>query len=130
MKTTTNPTTQAGRRYLAEFGISMTAYAAVCLFWMFHGASGHWRIAIALLAMVPAVFVFAAIVRWILHTDEMFRRITVESLALSGGATALIALTYGLLEGAGFPKQSAMWIYTIFMIGWIVASFFVRRRYK
>jgi len=130
MKNTTNPTTRATRRYLVEFGILMTAYVATCLFWMFHGVRGPWPIAIALAAMIPLVFVFAAIVRFLLRTDEFIRKTTVESLAISGGATALIAVTYGLLEAAGFPKQSAWWTYSVFMIGWLVAQPFVRRRYK
>jgi hypothetical protein len=130
MKTTINPTTRALRRYFVEFGIFMSAYVAVCLFWMFHGANGHERIAIALLAMIPIIFVFAAIVRYLLRTDEFDRKVTVESLALAGGATALIAATYGLLEASGFPKQSAWWTYSVFMIGWGVAKFFVLRRYK
>jgi hypothetical protein len=130
MTNTTNPITQARRRYLFEFGIFMTAYVAVCLFWMFHGINGHERIAIALLAMIPIVFVFAAMVRYVLRTDEFDRKVTVESLALAGGATALIAATYGLLEAAGFPKQSAWWTYSVFMIGWIVAKVIVLRRYK
>jgi hypothetical protein len=130
MTNTTNPITQARRRYLFEFGIFMTAYVAVCLFWMFHGINGHERIAIALLAMIPIVFVFAAMVRYVLRTDEFDRKVTVESLALAGGATALIAATYGLLEAAGFSKQSAWWTYSVFMIGWIVAKVIVLRRYK
>jgi hypothetical protein len=129
-KTTTNPTTRAGRRYLVEIAIFMTAYAAICLFWLFHGASGHSRIAIALLAMIPAVFAFAAIVRYLLRTDEFFRKLLVESSAIAGGATALLALMYSLLEGAGFPKQHAIWTYSTFMIIWLVASLFIRRRYK
>jgi multisubunit Na+/H+ antiporter MnhB subunit len=130
MTNTTNPTTQARRRYLFEFGIFMAAYVSVCLVWMFHGASGHGRIAIALLAMIPIFFVFAAMVRYVLRTDEFDRKVSVESLALAGGTTALIAAIYGLLEGAGFPKQSAWCTYAVFMIGWIIAKFLVLRRYK
>jgi multisubunit Na+/H+ antiporter MnhB subunit len=130
MKTNNNPTTRAGRRYLFEFGIFMTVYVAVCLFWMFHGASGHTRIAIALAAMIPIVFVFAAIIRYLLRTDEFIRKTTTEAAAIAGGATALITLMYSLLEGAGFPKQHAIWTYSTFMIIWLVALPFVLRRYK
>ncbi len=132
MKNSINPTVQAYRRYLIEFGIAMAAYVVVISIccWFAHDLNGGWRIAIVLLPIIPVGFIFASIVRFLFRTDEFIRKATVESLALAGGATALIAATYGLLEAAGFPKQSAWWTYAAFMIGWIIASPFVWRRYK
>jgi hypothetical protein len=110
----------------------MVAYVIVVFLsrWMWHTANGPWQTVIALLPMIPAVFVFVSIVRYLLATDELRRRIAVDSLALAGGATALIAVTYGLIEGEGLPRPSAWWTYAAFMVSWMVSGYFVRRRYQ
>jgi|CZKI01.1.fsa_nt_gi hypothetical protein len=132
METYSNPTSRAVQRYYWQFGLSMAAYVIVILLsrWMWHNANGRWQTVVALFPMIPAVFVFASIVRYLLATDELLRRIAVVSLALAGGATALIAVTYGLLEGDGLPRPSAWWTYGVFMVSWIISSYFVRRRHQ
>ena len=134
--TTWNPVTRATRRYFLEFWISMTAYVAVMWLsrWLLHGrmrgASEAQQIAIALLPVIPTILLFAAIVRLVRRTDEFLRQVCVDSLAIAGGATALLAVTYGLIEGERFPHLSAWWTYVTFMVAWLVASWFVRRRYQ
>jgi hypothetical protein len=127
-----NPANQAGRRYAVEFGVSIVAYVIVIflsrLLW--HAASGGWQVAIALVPLVPIAFVVAAMARYLGGTDELQRRKIVDSLALAGVATALLALSYGLMEGEGLPRPSAWWTYATFMVSWIGAAFFVSRRFQ
>ena len=132
MESYSNPTIRAARRYYWQFGLSMAAYVIVVFLsrWMWHDANGRWQTVVALFPMIPAVFVFASIVRYLLATDELMRRIAVISLALAGGATALIAVTYGLLEGDVLPRPSAWWTYSVFMVSWIISSYFVRRHHQ
>lgn len=131
-----NPVRRAFRRYLFEFGASMAAYVVViCIrHWLLFGpmreAGEEWRTAVALLPFIPTVFVFAAVVRLLRRTDELYRRICIDSLAIAGGATALLAITYGLIESDQFPHLSAWWTYVTFMMAWLVAQFFVRRQYQ
>ena len=128
----TNPTSQAQRRYLTEFTIAMIAYVIV-LFGTriyFRNLTGPLETVVALLPMVPVLFVFIAVVRWIAGTDEFQRRIAVESLAMAGGVTALLALTYGFVEGDPLPRPSAFWVWGVFATAWLVASFVLRRRYQ
>jgi hypothetical protein len=114
----------------------MTAYVATITFsrWLLHGpmrtASPGWQYAIALLPLIPTLLLFGAIVRHVLGVDELYRRVQVDSLALAGGATALIAVSYGLIEGDHVPKLSAWWTFSTFMVAWLIATFFVRRRYQ
>ena len=114
----------------------MAGYIAVmCLRgWLLHGplrnSNALIQYSVALLPIIPTAFLFAAIVRVVRGTDEMLRRITIESLALAGRATALLAVTYGLIEDDRVPRLSAWWTYCVFMLAWIVAGFFVRRRYQ
>jgi hypothetical protein len=126
-----NPAKRAAGRYLIEFGLSIAAYVVVILIsrLLWHNASGGWQTAIAVMPMIPVAFVVAAIARFLSGTDELQRRKIVESLALAGVATALVAFTYGLVEGEGLPRPSAWWTFVTFMVAWIAAAFFVRRRF-
>ena len=132
MEAQSNPTTKAARRYYWQFGLSMVAYVIVIFLsrMLWHTADGSWQTVVALLPMIPAIFIFVSIVRFLLATDELLRRIAVNSMALAGGATALIAVTYGLLEGDRLPRPSAWWTYAVFMVSWFVAGVVVRRRFQ
>jgi len=132
MKTSQNPTTRARQRYYWEFGFSIAGYVALIFLSrsIWSQTAPSWRIPVALLPILPMIFVFAAVVRYVVRMDELERQVLVQSLALAGGATALLSVTYGLLEGAPLPHPSAWWTYSVFMTGWLVSYFFVRRRYQ
>jgi hypothetical protein len=133
MKTPSNPTTIANRRYALEFTLSMLAYAVVLIISIKainHGLPPALKLLFALLPVVPVAFVFAAIVRYMGSIDELQRRIHIESLALAAGITALLAITYGFLETVGLPRLSAWYMYAAVMIAWLVAQPFVARRYR
>ncbi|HMD55069.1 MAG TPA: hypothetical protein VKJ65_11020, partial [Phycisphaerae bacterium] len=115
-----NPVKRAYRRYSIQFGIAMVLYVAAI--WISngllyglhpheHGPMQHagegWKITIALLPLIPMFMVFAAVFRLVLRIDELQRRIYVDSLAIAGGVTALLAVTYGLIEGDFIPRPSA-----------------------
>ena len=126
----TNPTTQATRRYAVEFTVSMVAYVLILLgsvYLLNHGAHGALMIIVALLPVLPLAAVFAAVVRWILTTDEYQRQTIVTALAIAGGATAMLAVTYGFLENIGFPKMSVWITFVIFSSIWGIATSIVRR---
>ena len=110
----------------------MAAYVVLIFFsrWIWPQVPPSWRILIALLPVIPTIFVFVAIVRFTMAMDELQRNIVVHSLALAGGATALLSVTYGLLEGQVLPRPSAWCTYAVFMVCWLVASKFVSRRYR
>ena len=133
MEKALNPTTQAVRRYFLEFGLSMTAYAvALCAsIFLFSRVNGVWRIVVVLLPIIPVGLVFAAGVRFLLRTDELERQIIIISLAMAGGVTALLSVTYGFLEAFRFlPRPSAWLTWATFMLSWAIASTFVRRRFR
>ena len=129
-----NPSTKAFRTYSGISGLSMIAYVIAIIvsrnFLNTHPGHGPVFFAIALLPLPAAIFVFVAVVRFILATDELQRRILVNSLALAGGVTALLAVTYGLIEGDDLPNPSAWCTYIVFMTSWLIAAFFVRDHYR
>ena len=132
MKVTQNPVTRTRHRYYWEFGLAIAGYVALVLLSrsIWHQIPQNWRVVVALSPMLPMALVFAAVVRHIIAMDELERQVLVKSLALAGGLTALIAVTYGLLEGGPLPRPSAWWTYSVFMLGWMISYFFVRRRYQ
>lgn len=128
----TNPTALANRRYVLQLVVCMLAYVAVLVpaMWLLnHGIEGGLKVAVAIAPAVPVAFVFLAVLRYFAATDEFQRRLMVESLAIAGGITALLAVTYGFLENAGLPYLSAWWTYTTFMAAWLIARLFVSRTY-
>jgi len=128
----TNPTTQAQRRYLIEFTIAIVAYFVVLFATRiaFRSLSGPWEPVVALLPVVPVIAVFVAVVRWLQATDEFNRRIIVDSLAIAGGITALLAATYGFAESDLLPRPSAWWTWCVFMFAWAICAMILRRRYQ
>ena len=95
-----------------------------------HDTLTPWQLAVALIPVLPVIGLFIAIVRLLLATDELMRRIYIDSLAIAGGITALLAVSYGLIESPGIPNLSAWWTWTVFMISFGIATGFVRRRYR
>jgi len=132
MNNMTNPAIRAVRRYYCEFSVSAIAYVITILLsrTYYNQVPTQWQALVALVPIIPVVFVFIAIVRFVNGTDEMQGRIIVNSLALAGGATALLAATYGLLEGDILPPPSAWLTYITFMVSWLIAGLYVRCRYQ
>ena len=132
MRATTNPTTQAQRRYLFEMAIALAAYLAILFTtrYFFRAASGPWEWVVALLPVLPVIGILVAVLRWLAGTDEFNRRLIVDALAIAGGTTALLAATYGFLEGSPLPRPSAWWTWTVFMVTWLVVTLVMKRRYR
>ena len=61
--------------------------------------------------------------------DELQRRIQLNASGFAAGATAIIALTYGFLENAGFPLISWIWIFPIMVGLWGLALPVASRKY-
>jgi hypothetical protein len=126
----TNPTTRADRRYFRELGLAFVAYALVLsasVYGLNHGVSGVAKYLVAVVPAIPVVGVFIAIVRWLQTTDEYQRQTTIVAMAIAGGATALIDVTYGFLENGGLPRMSVWISYVIFMSIWGIATPVLKR---
>jgi hypothetical protein len=128
-----NPTAEASRRYFVEFSTAIVVYLAVTgasVWAVRHVTSGPLHYLLAIVPVVPIAVVFVAVLRYLNASDEFTRMVHVEALAISAGVTAMLAVTYGFLESAGFPKLSAWWTYVVVMITWLIANPFVARRYR
>ncbi len=124
------PTTRA---YLKEFGLAMGAYIVLLpASTVIVGRIPHsvWRFPVALVPMVPAVFVLWAVVRNLGRMDELQRRIQIEALACAFGGTALITFSYGFLENVGFPHISWFFVWPIMAVLWLISEAIAMRRYR
>jgi hypothetical protein len=95
----------------------------------YHNLGVHSGIWIALVPMPSTLLVAWVILRNLRLMDEMQWRVQAESIALAFAITALITFNYGFLEDAGFPRQSAYWVWPIMALSWVLAQFIVKRRY-
>lgn len=125
------------RRYMREFAPAMIGYTITILgsIWLLrhHVDDPALR---ALVALSPIPFValaMRAMLRYIRDTDELQRRIEVESISL---ATALVSLAYfaaGLLQAArviDVPSGMAMiWVFPLLCLVYGIAKIVVARRY-
>jgi hypothetical protein len=123
----------ACRHYIWEMATGALAYVgsiylSVRLLPAYPAGVAH--IGVALLPLLPLALVFAAVIRFVAHTDEMLRRLHMDALAIAGGITAFLALTYGCLEMAGLPKLSAWWTFMCIDLIWALAVFILKWRYR
>ena len=128
-----NPVHRAHRRYVITLIVAMVLYIALLFtsITLLHGGlTGILRLLVALLPVPPIIVVFIAVLQLLQGVDEFERRILIESLALAAGITAILSVTYGFLENAGFPTLSAWWTWTAVMGSWFISSLILRSRYR
>ena len=125
---------RVARRYIVELLVSMAAYVAVLLVSLEVLQRGDLsppaRDLLAVAPVVPAAGIFASLIRFIQSIDELQRRMHVEAFAIAAGVTAALGLTYGFLEGVGFPHVSAWWAFLCVDVSWGTSLLFLRRRYR
>ncbi len=128
-----NPTVRAARRYVVELSIGMAAYVVVLIATrtVLAELAQPWLTVAALAPALPLLYVFAAMLRMLRGTDEFARMLLVESAAVAGGITALLAATYGFAEGPHLLPHPSAWVtWSTFMAVWIIAAFIIRARYR
>lgn len=83
---------------------------------------GSLRTLIVLLPVLPAMGLIWVVLRYLRRLDDYLRQMCLEILAMAGGFTALLAFSYGFLEGLGFPRLSGFIYYGVFMSSWLLLS--------
>jgi hypothetical protein len=124
---------QASRRYAREFMIATVAYGIVILISRLTLNSigeSPWRFAIALLSLIPVLFLIAGFIRFLSGIDELQQRIQLQAIGFAAGTTGLLTFAYGFLELEGFPPFSTFFIFPIMIILWGVGLAYFTRRYQ
>ncbi|HEV8192230.1 MAG TPA: hypothetical protein VGP82_12230 [Ktedonobacterales bacterium] len=124
---------KAARTYVLEFGGAMAAYVVVLVasvLLLQNNADAPWRVPLALVPVVPTIFALAAFLHFLRQMDEMQRRIQLEGIGLSFGATAILTFAYGFLEHVGFPQVSLIWILPLMVMLWGLGVALAAQRYQ
>ena len=124
------------RRYQREMWPAMTAYVLVMLAWRRVLDMVDATLLKVLIALFPALlvlWVMRAFVRYVRDSDEMQRRIELESGAVAGLVVSGIYLAAGFLQTAGLidiPSKVAMiWVFPMLCLVYGIAKIVNARRY-
>jgi hypothetical protein len=98
--------------------------------WLNRHPESPWRLPVALLPVLPIVFGLWSMRRYFREADELQKRIQLEGFAFGFAGAAMVTLTYGFLEIAGFPRLTAWWYWTAMGACWMVGSLVARRSYR
>jgi len=124
---------KAEKQYMVRFLISMWVYVLVLLMAVFFvnaNCDSALRFPVMLLPAVPIFFALLAFANYFETMDELQKRIQLYALALSVGGTAMIAMTYGLLELVGAPHLSWVWIFPLIVGLWGLGFYIASRRFS
>jgi hypothetical protein len=109
------------------FYIGLLAFS---LKWLEENPDSSWRIAVALLPLIPGIFIALGIVRAILQLDELERRILLEGIAFSFAMTFILVLSFGLLDIAGVPMLNGSYIALFMAVFWLIGKLWGNWKYK
>lgn len=121
------------KEFSRDMFLGMVAYVVV-LFASIAYIKDHMdvpaRFLIAILPMIPLIFVARASVRRLTRLDELQKQIQYSALAVTVLATALITLTYGFLENVGLPHVNVLWVWPLMGAIWGASSCIAARYYQ
>jgi hypothetical protein len=124
------------RRYYRDMGWAMGAYVAVMLVWkrLLDMVGETWlRVLVALFPALLVVWVMRAFVRYVRDSDEMQRRIELESGSVAALLVSAGYMAAGFLQTAdliSIPAKVAMlWVFPSLCFTYGIAKVFISRRY-
>jgi len=124
------------RRYQRDVGIAMSLYVGIMLFWkhLLDRIDATWlRVLVALAPALLICWVLRAFVIYVRDSDEMQRRIELESVAIAAMLMSAIYLAAGFLQSADLiavpAKVAMLWVFPSLCLLYGVAKVFVSRRY-
>jgi Na+/glutamate symporter len=125
---------RAGRDYVVQFGGAMAAYAVVLIasivLLQHTQLAAPIRALVAVAPAIPTIFAVFAFVRFLGRMDELQRRIHLEALGFAFGASAILTFAYGLLENAGLPRLSYIWVLPAMALLWGLGAAVASWRYR
>ncbi len=122
---------QASKRYAREFIIAMIAYGIVIMIsrlTLNNIGESPWRFVIALLPLIPVLFLISGFIRYLSGIDELQQRIQLQAIGFAAGTTGLLTFAYGFLELEGLPSLSTFFIFPLMIMLWGVGLAYFSRR--
>lgn len=122
------------KRYFKEFGISMGLYVVLLITSIMVLTNFKLpktaQIVIALIPVIPTIFVVIAVMRAIRDSDELQQKIQLQAVTFSAIVTGLITFSYGFLENIGFPHFPSLFIFPLMIALWGIGAGIFARKYK
>lgn len=121
--------------FLREFFSAVAAFQLIMVFvWplLAHFHTTAARIAMALLPVVPLVFVVRALLVWVRNSDELQQRLHLIALSISSALVALLSITAGLLAAAKVVPLNGtalLWVFPLMMLSFGAARWWAERYY-
>lgn len=121
------------KRYMREFFLGMTVYVIAIILSVTlveqTPRDSILRFLIAIIPIVPIVFVLAAFLRYLSGIDELQQRIQLQAIGFAAGATSMLTFAYGLLENVGLPHLSLIYVFPLTVALWGLSLSYFTRRY-
>lgn len=132
--------TTASRHFPGPAFLPAVAYIVVtglCV-WLLKGplaeAQAWLRAVVSLLPLLPITLAVHAVIRLVLASDELQRRIDFEAIAVSSVLVGLGSLTLSLLITADVvhmtSRQATLWVFPALWLGYGMARIWAARRYR
>lgn len=128
-----SPNSPPLRRYVFGVCSSILLYAialVASLSWLQSNPPLPWKYFIAVLPVLPALWMPIAVTQFVREIDELQKLIVLESLAFAFAATAVLTFTYGFLQNAGLPAVGWIWVWPVMAICWLAGAALSWRRYR
>jgi uncharacterized membrane protein len=89
------------------------------------------RVFFALIQVAALAAVIIGSIVAIRRLDELQQRVQYQSLAIAFAVTGVLISAQGVLEKAGLPAvRWGLWAWPVMVVCWVVALWFVQRRYR
>ena len=92
--------------------------------------SSNWKFAIALLPVVPALWIALGVIKAINQLDELEQKIMFEGAAFSLLTTTLGLMVFGFLKQVGVEQPSFPYIVLFMMFMWLIGKLRGNRKYR
>ena len=123
----------ARNRYTVRLLIALVGYAVLLLAALFlletYDPPSPWRWLVMALPLPAIAGIVVAVARYVVEADELQARIQLQSMSIGLAGGSAITFAYGLMQVAGAPSISWLWVWPVYAACWLIGSFAVRRRY-
>ena len=122
-----------GRRYLTELFTAVGVYAVFLvgsILFINANPTSSLRVAVALIPMIPALFVPFVVLRQLRRMDELQRRVQLEALGFAFATTAVLTFGYGFVENVGAPHISWFAVWPLMAVLWAIGVGIANRRFR
>jgi uncharacterized membrane protein (DUF485 family) len=98
--------------------------------WVANNPQSDYRMLVALLPVIPSIWIAVLIVQFIKKLDELEQRIIHEAASFSFMLTLLLVLVFSLLSFSGLPTPNPMYLLLVMVVLLAVGKLAGNRRYK